>query len=240
MAYCLCFIILITIYDIVWTKFIIKLSIHLQKFYDIVKKHYIYIATRKFVIINEIHLKIYITCFLLFQSFYSTISRDYKDKFGMQMQREHVYESTTVVRHTTATESRIWLVGIALGCVALLFVVISIAAPGWGGYALIKDLSNTHVDTIVLSFLALFFLVLALVSTALFATRLITSFSSGIKLSVIIFFALAGIFIVAAYTSFYGYHETNYCIYLMVTAGILTFIASITVALWLGQSLVIF
>jgi hypothetical protein len=65
------------------------------------------------------------------------------------------------------------------------------------------------------------------------------SFSTTIKTSAVLLFALAGIFIVAAYTSYIPHNPTNYSYYLMATAGVFTFISSIIVAFWLGRNWII-
>ncbi|CAF1036482.1 unnamed protein product [Rotaria socialis] len=156
------------------------------------------------------------------------------------MPRTRVVKSTTIIRSgSTSSDYRLWLWAVVLGCLALLFVIISVAAPGWLGRHLIKDYGKVHLTTIVLSFMAIFFLLLAIISTILFATRLITSFSSGIKLSAIILFTLAGVCIVAAYTSFSVHIPNHYSYYLMVTSGIFTFISAIIVSFWLGRHWII-
>jgi hypothetical protein len=149
---------------------------------------------------------------------------------------------TTVVRSGTSTTSsqyhQIWLWSVVIACVALLFAIISVATSGWDGGSLIKN-GNNFLSTIILSFFAIFFLLLGILSTILFAKRLITSFSTAIKVSSVLLFALAGIFIVAAYVSYSPHKPNHYGYYLMVTAGVFTFISSIIVAFWLGQNWVI-
>jgi hypothetical protein len=145
---------------------------------------------------------------------------------------------TTVVRSGTSTTnhfSQIWLWAVIIACVALLFAIISIASSGWSGRNLMKN-CNGCLGTTILAFLGILFLILGIISTILFAKRLITSFSTGIKVSGVLLLALAGIFIVAAYTSFNHHTPNNYSYYLMVTAGVFTFISSIIVAFWLGRN----
>jgi hypothetical protein len=145
---------------------------------------------------------------------------------------------TTVVRSSTSTTShfnQIWLWAVIIACVALLFAIISVASSGWNGRNLMKNCGNC-LGTTVLAFLGILFLILGIISTILFANRLITSFSTGIKVSGVLLFAIAGIFIVAAYTSINSHNPNNYSYYLMVTAGIFSFISSIIVAFWLGRN----
>ena len=145
---------------------------------------------------------------------------------------------TTVVRtgsSRTTYFNEIWLWAVILACLALLFAIISLATSGWNGRNLMKNCSDC-LSTTILVFLAIVCLVLGIVSIILFARRLITSFSTAIKVSGVLLLALAGIFIVAAYAS-YGRHVTNqYGYYLMITAGIFTFISSILAAFWLGRN----
>lgn len=145
---------------------------------------------------------------------------------------------TTVVRTGSSRASsfnEIWIWAVLIACLALLFAIISIATSGWGGRSLLKDGSN-HLSTIVLAFFAILSLILGIIFTVLFAKRLITSFSKVVKFSGVLLLALAGVFIVAAYMSFSPYVSSNYSYYLMVTAGIFTFISSIFAAFWLGRN----
>lgn len=146
---------------------------------------------------------------------------------------------TTIVR-SSGTSGRfyhqLWLWAIFLAIVALLFTIIAIAAPGWNGLSLIKNYGNSRLSTIVLTFLAIFCLFLGILVTILFARNLITSFSNGVKISVIFLYAIAGIFIVAAYASFTDHNSKYYSYYLMITSGVLTFVAGMLVAFWLGRN----
>jgi predicted acyltransferase len=145
---------------------------------------------------------------------------------------------TTVVRDSTSTTSRfnqIWLWAILVACLALLFAIISVAASGWGGRHLLKN-CNDCLGTTILAFLGILCLIFGIIFTILFAKRLITSFSIGIKVSGVLLLALAGIFIVAAYASIDPHNPNNYSYYLMITAGVFTFLASIIAAFWLGQN----
>jgi hypothetical protein len=146
-----------------------------------------------------------------------------------------VVRTTVVQSGTTSLDIQIWPWAVVLACVALLFAIISVGAPGWNGRSLMKN-CNGCLGTTVLSFLAIIFLILGIISTILFARRLITSFSIAIKVSAVLLFTLAGIFIVAAYTSYIPHNPNNYSYYLMVTSGVFTFISSIIIAFWLGQN----
>src|SRR5262249_32096931 len=129
------------------------------------------------------------------------------------MPKTRVVQTYVVRSGTTSHFNQIWLWAVIIACVALLFAIISVAAPGWYGTSLMK---NCHgcLSTTVLSFFGIFFLILGIISTILFAKRLITSFSNTIKVSAIILFTLAGIFIVAAYTSIISHNPNNYSYYL--------------------------
>ena len=144
---------------------------------------------------------------------------------------------TTVVRTSgSGHDSYTWLWSILVACVALLFVIISIAAPGWNGRSLLKNCGSGCLGTTILAFIAIFCIVLGIIFTVLFAKRLITSFSTVIKVSSVFLLALGAIFIVAAYMAYLGHSPNNYSFYLMVTAGVFTFISSIMVAFWLGRN----
>ncbi|CAF1274078.1 unnamed protein product [Adineta steineri] len=142
---------------------------------------------------------------------------------------------TTIVRSGTYHDDRIWILAVILACFALLFAIIGIVTPGWNGINIIKN-SQRHLSTIVLCFIAIFLIILGIIALVLFARRLITSFSSGIKMSAVIILALAGIFIVIAYSCINPYRSNNYSYYLMTIAAIFTFIASIVSAFWLGRN----
>ena len=148
----------------------------------------------------------------------------------------------TVVRHTHVVHSgssssgdRTWIIAVIFACIALLFVILAVALPGWNGYHLLKICTSTCLSTTVLSFIAMFLIFLGIISTILFALRLITSFSSTIKTSAVILLTLGGIFIVAAYVSYNRHAPNHYSYYLMVTAGIFTFVSSILTPFWLGR-----
>jgi hypothetical protein len=143
---------------------------------------------------------------------------------------------TTVVRSGTSQGSHVWIWSVVIACLALLFAILSLATAGWSGRNLIKNCGTYCISTTILSFFGIFFLALGIVATILFATRLVTSFSTTIKLSAILLFAIAAIFIVSAYASYTTYNQNNYGYYLMMIAGILANISSIIVAFWLGQN----
>lgn len=143
---------------------------------------------------------------------------------------------TTVVRSGSSHLDQIWIWATIIALVALIFTIISVAAPGWDGRSVLKNCGSYCLGTTVLSFIAIFLLVLGIISTVLFAKGLITSFSSTIKMSAVIFLALAGVAIVAAYASYGTHRPNNYSYYLMITSGIFTFISSIIVAFWLGRN----
>lgn len=144
---------------------------------------------------------------------------------------------TTVVRSGTTNRyhHEIWLWSLVIACLALLFAIISVAAPGWNGRSLMKNCNNC-LSTTILSFLGIILLILGIISTILFAKRLITSFSTSIKVSAVLLFTFAGIFFVAAYASYSGHVVNNYSYYLMITASIFTFISSIIISFWLGRN----
>ena len=143
---------------------------------------------------------------------------------------------TTITRRSSASDYKIWPLAVVFACIALLFAIVSLATSGWNGHNVVKGRGKTYLDVTVLSFLAIFFLILGIISMILFATQLITSFSSVIKASAIVLLALAEVFLVAAYTSFFTYNSKNYGYYLMITSGILTFISSIIAAFWVGRN----
>ncbi|CAF0882958.1 unnamed protein product [Adineta ricciae] len=148
-----------------------------------------------------------------------------------------VVRSTHVVRSSSSSSGdRTWIVAVIFACIALLFVILAVALPGWNGRHLLKNCTSTCLSTTVLSFIAMFLIFLGIIATILFALRLITSFSSAINTSAVILLTLAGIFIVAAYVSYNRHDPNHYSYYLMVTAGIFTFVSSILTAFWLGRN----
>lgn len=147
--------------------------------------------------------------------------------------------TTTTVRRTSHGRTYlIWPLAILCACIALLLAIISIASSGWNGRYLLKNCDGC-IGTIILSFIGIFFIVLAIISTILFAKRLITSFSLIIKLSSVLLFILAGIFIIFAYTTYIRYSSNNYSYYLMAIAAIFTFISANLMSFWLGLNWIV-
>ncbi|UJR20140.1 hypothetical protein I4U23_023272 [Adineta vaga] len=151
------------------------------------------------------------------------------------MARTKVVRTTVVRSGSISSGDRIWIFAVILACIALLFTILAVALPGWNGRSILKNCS-TCLSTTVLSFIAMFLIFLGILLTVLFALRLITSFSDTIRISAVILLTLAGIFIVAAYVSIGRHDPTNYSYYLMVTAGIFTFVSSVLAAFWLGRN----
>lgn len=154
------------------------------------------------------------------------------------MPRRRVVQ-TTIVRSDGGngnSYNRLWLWSTIIAFIALLFSIISLSTSGWNGTNLVKN-GKIHLSTIVLSFIGIFLLIFSIIFTILFGTRLITSFSNGMKLSVIILFSLSSIFFVSACASYYPHQPNNYSYYLMITTSVFTFISSIIISFWLGQHL---
>ena len=144
---------------------------------------------------------------------------------------------TQVVRTTTGgtSDPRLWLWAVMLACLALVLIIIALVTSGWAGQSLLKNCGRSCVVSVVLCCLAIVFLVLGIITMVLFGTRLLTSFSSGMRLCSSIILTVAGVLMVSTYMNVLVYRRNNYSFYLMVTSSILTFVSSNIIAFWVGQ-----
>jgi hypothetical protein len=130
----------------------------------------------------------------------------------------------------------ILLTAAVFGCFAILFTIIGVATPGWGGRQLLNCGSNCATGSPtgagILLMIAIVALMIAVIFTLLFARQLFAN-SELIKGIVLALFVFAAIFIIVAYSSVdhktYGYRLT-------VTASILSFLSAIVFTYWLDPT----